>query len=126
MGIEVVGIQHCNVRLETREQAEDFYGRVLGLQRDPSMPWSDERKLIWWNLGQNGQLHTPIGERVNTTPSGRPIGPHFALAVKDIEAAKQTLEAEGIPYDEQVLPGRSLQLFVNDPAGNLVELFQAE
>jgi catechol 2,3-dioxygenase-like lactoylglutathione lyase family enzyme len=126
VSIQVTGMQHCNVRLETKEQAEDFYGRILGLERDPSMPWSDERRLIWWNLGTHSQLHTPIGERVNSTPSGRPIGPHFALAVKDIEEAKRTLEAEGISFDEQVLPGRSLQIFINDPAGNLVEHFQEE
>ena len=123
MAIKVVGLHHANVRLQSQEQARDFYGRILGLERDPSMPWSEERRLIWWNVG-GGQLHTPIGQRVNATPSGRPIGSHFALAVADVQEAKRTLEAEGIHYDEQTLPGRGLQLFVNDPAGNLVELFQ--
>ena len=124
MAIKVTGLQHANIRLQTPGQAEDFYGRVLGLERDPRMPWSEERRLMWWNIANGAQLHTPIGERVNATPSGRPIGPHFALAVEDVEEAKRTLEAEGIRYDEQTLPGRGLQLFVSDPAGNLVELFQ--
>lgn len=124
MAIRVTGLQHANIRLQTQEQAQDFYGRILGLERDPGMPWSEDRRLIWWNLGNDGQLHTPIGERVNTTPSGREIGSHFALAVVDVAEAKRTLKAEGIHYDEQTLPGRGLQLFVNDPAGNLVELFQ--
>ncbi len=124
MAIKVKAMHHANVRLSTPDQAEDFYGRILGLERDPSMPWSEERRLIWWNIPGGAQIHTPIGERVNQTPSGRPIGPHFALAVHDIQAAKQTLEAEGIPYDEQTLPGRGLHVFVHDPAGNLVELFQ--
>jgi len=117
-------MHHANVRLQTPDQAEDFYGRVLGLQRDPSMPWSDERRLMWWNIPGGAQIHTPIGERVNQTPSGRPIGAHFALAVDDIQEAKRTLEGEGIQYDEQTLPARGVQLFVHDPAGNLVELFQ--
>jgi catechol 2,3-dioxygenase-like lactoylglutathione lyase family enzyme len=125
VAIKIVGLQHANIRLQTQEQAQDFYGRILGLERDPGLPWSEDRRLIWWNLGNNAQLHTPIGELVNTTPSGRQIGSHFALAVADAEEAKRTLDAEGIPYDEQTLPGRGLQLFVNDPAGNLVELFQA-
>ena len=124
MGIKVTGLQHMNVRLQTQEQAQDFYGRILGLERDPRMQWTEERRLIWWNLGHGGQIHTPIGERVNTTPSGRKIGPHLALAVADAEEAKRTLDAEGIHYDEQRVPGRGLQLFVEDPAGNLVELFQ--
>jgi len=124
MGIKVTGLQHANVRLQTVEQARDFYGRVLGLEQDPTMPWSDERRLIWWNLGEGAQIHTPIGERVNATPSGRQIGSHFALAVDSIAEAKRTLDAEGLRYDEQTIPGRGLQLFVNDPAGNLVELFE--
>jgi catechol 2,3-dioxygenase-like lactoylglutathione lyase family enzyme len=125
MGIKVKTLHHTNIRVQTVDQAREFYGRVLGLEADPSMPWSDERRLIWWNVGTGNQIHMPVGERVNTTPSGRPIGPHFALGVEDIEEAKRTLDAEGIDYDQQVLPGRGLQLFVNDPAGNLVELFQA-
>ena len=50
MSIKVKAIQHTNVRLETPEQAEDFYGRILGLQRDPAMPWSEDRRLMWWNI----------------------------------------------------------------------------
>jgi len=45
MGIKVTGLQHANIRLQTKEQAEDFYGRILGLERDPGMPWNDERRL---------------------------------------------------------------------------------
>src|SRR5690349_11197155 len=111
MGIKVKTLQHMNVRLQTLEQARDFYGRVLGLQEDPTMPWSEERRLIWWNLGRGAQIHTPIGDRVNTTPSGRPIVGHFALGVEDIQETKRTFDAEGIHYDEQTLPGRGLQLF---------------
>ena len=124
MGIRVVGLHHANVRLQTQEQALDFYGRVLGLERDPGMPFNEDRPLIWWNIGKGAQLHTPIGARISTTASGGQIPNHFALAVEDVNEARRTLEAEGIAFDEQVLPGRGLQLFVRDPAGNMVELFQ--
>jgi catechol 2,3-dioxygenase-like lactoylglutathione lyase family enzyme len=125
MPIKVLELQHLNVRLQTPEQARDFYGRLLGLEQDPRMPYSEERALMWWNVGQDRQIHTPIGPRINQTPSGRPIVRHFALRVEDIEDAKRVLAQEGIPFDEQVLPGRTArQIFVNDPAGNLVELFQ--
>ena len=125
MPIKVLAMQHTNVRLQTADQARDFYGRVLGLEQDPSMPYTEERGLIWWNTGNGQQIHTPIGPRVNTTPSGRRIVNHFALQVEDIEEAKRTLTAEGIHYDEQVLPGRTArQIFIEDPGGNLVELFQ--
>lgn len=125
MAIKVVGIHQATVRLQSPEQSFDFYGRILGLTQDPTMPFTPERGLIWWNIdGQPSQLHTPIGAKVNNTPSGMPIGEHFALAVEDIEETKRTLQAEGVAFDEQVLPGRGLQLFVHDPAGNLVELEQ--
>ena len=125
MPIKVRRVGHVNVRLPSADQARDFYGRILGLEQDPTMPFTPERGLMWWNIAGGKQIHTPIGDKVNQTPSGRAIVQHFALEVESIDEVKRVLEAEGISYDEQVLPGRTArQLFLNDPAGNLVELYQ--
>ncbi|MDE3074033.1 MAG: hypothetical protein KGJ86_01270 [Chloroflexota bacterium] len=43
MPIKVLGIHHANLRLQAPEQAMDFYGRVLGLERDPSLVYDPER-----------------------------------------------------------------------------------
>jgi hypothetical protein len=44
--------------------------------------------------------------------------------VEDIQETKRTFEAEGISYRESKAPGRALQIFVQDPAGNQLEFFQ--
>jgi glyoxylase I family protein len=116
MAIKVIGLQHVNVHLDNPEQNRDFYGRVLGLQSDPKFPFDPERPNYWWQVG-DCQIHTPCGGSGGT-------GSHFALMVEDIEEAKRTFEAEGIPYREQKAPGRALQIFIKDPAGNQIEFFQ--
>ncbi len=46
---------------------------------------------------------------------------HLALEIDDYDAAKQTLEAAGLEFRENVA-GTNLQIFLRDPAGNVVEL----
>lgn len=121
MAIKIIGLHHANVHMQNPEQARDFYGRVLGLESDPAMPFDPERPNFWWNLGQQGtQIHSPSfgaeGQGANAN--------HFALLVEDIEEARRTFESEGLPYRENKQPGRALQLFVQDPAGNTLEFFQ--
>ncbi|MDE3074032.1 MAG: hypothetical protein KGJ86_01265 [Chloroflexota bacterium] len=48
----------------------------------------------------------------------------MALMVEDIEEAKRTFQAEGIQYAEQQIPGRGPQLFITDPAGNMLEFME--
>jgi catechol 2,3-dioxygenase-like lactoylglutathione lyase family enzyme len=115
MGIKVLGLHHANVHLGSAAEAADFYGRILGMTADPTPEFPPDRPNFWWQAGQC-QIHTPS--------HGRGSGSHFALLVEDIEETKRTLEAEGIPYREQKAPGRALQVFVTDPAGNQIELFQ--
>jgi len=121
MAIKVLGLHHANVHLPRHEQALDFYGRILGLERDPKQQFDPQRPNYWWNLGQQGtQIHSPAfagdGQGANAN--------HFALLVEDIAETKRTFDAEGIAYSEQKQPGRALQIFVHDPAGNTLEFFQ--
>ncbi len=55
-----------------------------------------------------------------------PTIPHVALAVENIQEAKQTLDSEGVWYWEiQGLVGdNSSQVFVHDPFGNVIELHE--
>ncbi|HLY67175.1 MAG TPA: glyoxalase superfamily protein [Chloroflexota bacterium] len=117
MGIKVIGLHHTNVHLETPEQSRDFYGRILGMEADSKPEFSTERPNFWWQVGRSGaQIHTPS--------HGGGGGSHFALMVEDIDETKRTLDAEGIAYREQKAAGRALQIFIQDPAGNQIELFQ--
>jgi catechol 2,3-dioxygenase-like lactoylglutathione lyase family enzyme len=121
MAIKIIGLHHANVHLQSSQQALDFYGRILGLNRDPKQQFDPERPNFWWNLGEQGtQIHSPAfagdGQGANAN--------HFALMVEDIEDTIRTFEAEGIRFREQHLPGRAKQIFVEDPAGNTLEFFQ--
>lgn len=115
MSINVIGLHHANVNLPSADEARDFYGRILGMQADPTPEFPVDRPNFWWQAGEC-QIHTPS--------HGQGSGMHFALLVEDIEEVKRTLAAEGIPFREQKAAGRALQVFVQDPAGNQIELFQ--
>jgi class 3 adenylate cyclase len=84
---------------------------------------------FWLEAGEHAQLHL-IGAEGRLTELGGgidPSEPHVALAVPDIVMARAELDRLGVPYG--VLEGRngagSEQVFLRDPAGNLVELHAA-
>ncbi|MBV9121229.1 MAG: VOC family protein [Chloroflexi bacterium] len=121
MAIKILGLHHANVHMQRHEQALDFYGRILGLERDPALPFNPDRPNYWWHLGDQGtQIHSPAFSGNGQGPNAN----HFALMVEDIEEAKRVFTEEGIQFREQQAPGRALQIFVQDPAGNTLEFFQ--
>ncbi len=68
------------------------------------------------------QLHL-----VGAPPRGTPIdstGHHFCVAVDDLDGAIAELEARGIAYERAVQGQGTVQIWVNDPAGNTIELQQ--
>ena len=61
-------------------------------------------------------------------PGKDPSLPHVALAVADIQAARKELDSLQIDYwaAESVVGPQSLQLFLKDPFGNIIELHQLD
>ncbi len=131
MTLKIVELHHHAVRVAPTQngaaEARRFYTEVLGLGADdgPSaLPGTPGHQI---NAGPAAQIHL-IGA------AGRPAGhgdaidpsaPHVALAVASIAEARAELDRLGVRY--RVLPGQSAaseQLFLTDPAGNLVELHQ--
>ncbi len=51
-----------------------------------------------------------------------PVNPHVALAVEDVREAMRVLDEQEIPYFTFGNIVGNFQLFVRDPAGNMVEL----
>jgi class 3 adenylate cyclase/catechol 2,3-dioxygenase-like lactoylglutathione lyase family enzyme len=132
MSIKVVELHHHAVRLPpTRSAAAEtrrFYTDVLGLGTDegPSAPPGQPGNQI--NAGPAAQIHL-IGmtsTRIDPDSGIDPTAPHVALAVASIAEARFELDRLGIRY--RTMPGgtgpESQQLFLIDPAGNLVELHQ--
>ena len=98
----------------------EFYGGFFGLadQPRPEIPGVDGH----WHAVGNSQLHIvgapPRGTAIDST------GNHYCMAVDDLDAAIAELEARGIPYKRGVQGESVVQIWINDPAGNTIELQQ--
>jgi catechol 2,3-dioxygenase-like lactoylglutathione lyase family enzyme len=117
--IKLKAIRHTGIRIGDVAKSKEFYGNLLGMTElpRPELPIPG----AWYEC--NGvQVHL-IGE--SEAMRGPGVGPHIALQVEDLEAAKQELNARGIAFQE-LKPPSSMRaqpvLFIRDPDGNVVEL----
>jgi catechol 2,3-dioxygenase-like lactoylglutathione lyase family enzyme len=97
-----------------------FYRDVLGLG-DEDRPEIPGVPGHWHRVGDQ-QLHL-----VGAPPSGNaidPTGHHYCVAVDDLDAAIAELDARGIAYRRAVQGANTVQIWINDPAGNTIELQQ--
>ena len=74
-------------------------------------------------------LSGPQSSAGRAMPDGRKPGPggwnRIQLIVDDIEAEVARLRAAGVPFRNEIIKGPGgAQILVEDPAGNVVELFQ--
>ena len=59
--------------------------------------------------------------------TGTPIdsaGNHYCIAVEDLDKAILELEDRNIPFERAVQGAGTVQIWINDPAGNTIELQQ--
>ncbi|KHK92926.1 VOC family protein [Novosphingobium malaysiense] len=133
MAIKVMGIHHHAVRIDAGGHGLDafqaFYSDVLGLKHDSGRPNVPSIPGLWINVGNVGQIHLMGGEfpsPLAKVPGEDPVDVHVALAVEDVAAAKAELERLGVHFWSLVgVAGpQTEQLFVRDPAGNMIELHQ--
>ena len=133
MAIKVLGIHHHAVRIDQGNHSLDtfrnFYSEVLGLEADPGRPNVPSVPGLWIDVAGSGQIHLMGGAFPSTlckTPGEDPVDVHVALAVEDVTAAKAELERLGVYYWSLmgVAGPETEQLFVRDPAGNMIELHQ--
>ncbi|MDA8045764.1 MAG: VOC family protein [Actinomycetota bacterium] len=97
-----------------------FYREVLGLgdHERPDIPGVAGH---WHSVGDQ-QLHL-----VDAPPRGTPIdstGRHYCVAVEDLDRAVAELDERGIAYERAVQGPGTVQIWINDPAGNTIELQQ--
>lgn len=132
MPVKVLELHHVGFGVN-HAQADamlDFYRDVLNLPQDPARWKIPGIYGSWINLPNGTQLHILGSEgpsRYAKGPGKDPVSNHIALAVEDVLAAEQELIARGIQYftlDNVASPSLK-QLFLRDPAGNLVELHQS-
>ena len=110
-------MHHVSINVTDVDQAVRFYTDVLGLS------WREDRPELgvqgaWLDAGGQ-QVHLIEGE----PPPGR--GQHFALLVDDLDRVVGELRSSGVKVSDPSPVGTSRQAFLDDPAGNLIELHQA-
>ena len=120
--MKVTRFLHTAVPTLPYKESHDFYTRVLGMSPAPR-PEIPSIPGAW--LGVEGTSEEVQVHIMGCEPWGQEYDPtrvHFALEVESLEDAMKTLDTEGIPYHLITgLVGAS-QLFLRDPAGNMVEL----
>lgn len=116
-------IQHVSVPRPpgSDDAARRFYGEILGLEEITPPASLRDLNVIWYRLG-NTELHILTEEPQGQDHSGR----HFCVAVDDVEALHERLEAAGIAVvGTTPIPGRP-RYFIRDPFGNLIEITTIE
>jgi glyoxylase I family protein len=116
--MQPMAVHHVSIMVPDVEGALRFYTDVLGLQQRTDRP-DIGIGGAWLDAGPQ-QLHLVEGE----APPG--MGQHFALLVEDLDQAISELRERGLEVSDPRPIGTSLQSFVSDPCGNLIELHQAE
>ncbi len=110
---------HVSIHADDLEESARFYEEIFGMERLPTPRFSVP--VLWLRLGEQ-QLH--LFRRRSEPPAFH----HIALDVDDFEgvyrAAKERgaldPETEGAAVREH--PAGWVQMYIRDPAGNLVEI----
>jgi catechol 2,3-dioxygenase-like lactoylglutathione lyase family enzyme len=115
-------INHVSINAGNLSESVDFYTDLLGAEPIPTPNFG--LPVQWLALGRT-QLH--LFERDIEPPSHH----HLGITVDDLEAVyrvaerRQCFEYGAFGNHLVLLPGDLVQLYIRDPAGNLVELDQA-
>ncbi len=119
--MQITQCLHAAILVSDLERAEHFYGKVLGLTKV-------ERRLkysgAWYQVGEF-QIHlivSPTATDGLQNPEKWGRNPHIALAVTDLDAAKNQMLAYNCPT-QMSASGRAA-LFTQDPDGNIIEMSQ--
>jgi catechol 2,3-dioxygenase-like lactoylglutathione lyase family enzyme len=113
------GVNHVSVVARELEESLRFYEEIFAVERiaTPNFGYP----VQWLHVGPT-QLH--LFER----PEGAPTYHHFGLTVDDFEAtygraeARDAFDTDFSGHHFYELPGDCVQLYLRDPAGNLVEV----
>lgn len=117
--MKATGFNHVSISAKNLEESARFYTEIFGLEEIPTPNFSFP--VRWMRLGDL-QLH--LFERDTEAPTYH----HIGINVDDFEAAYAKAaelgihDAEAFYSDIYELPDGSVQMYIRDPAGNLVEI----
>lgn len=127
-----IRLQHCGLVVADLERSRRFYGEALGLEELPR-PANFTFAGAWFALGDT-EIHL-LAEADTTGRAGMPdpgpgiaggLATHLALEVDDFVVWQERLRAHDVPPAAGPMPRGDgvVQLFVFDPDGYVVELFE--
>jgi YD repeat-containing protein len=118
-GVGATRINHVSVQAVDLEESARFYEDVFGMERIPTAHFRSP--VLWLKLGEQ-QLH------LFTHDAEAPRFHHFAVDVDDFEATYRRVKELGLLDSEthgaalREHPAGWVQMYIRDPAGNLVEI----
>jgi catechol 2,3-dioxygenase-like lactoylglutathione lyase family enzyme len=125
-------LQHVGLVVSDLERSRRFYGGALGLEEVPR-PHNFRFEGAWFQVGDD-QLHLLVETETTSRAGGVDPGPsarmglatHIAIETGDLDAARARLDEHDVPLIGGPMPRGDgyEQVFVRDPDGYVIELFQ--
>jgi len=112
------GIHHLLLMVSDLERSTDFYTRLLGFSiRPDAKPLPDGRRFVALRQGL-GLTEGGPGDRRQVD--------HIAFEVRNVGALNTRLKEAGVEFERELGDGPyGLAIYVRDPDGNVLELFEA-
>ena len=115
--MEVLAVHHVSPNVDDVDRVGAFYTDVLGLA---PIDRPDLGGRGMWLECSDTQVHL-----IEVGPEHRaPNGQHLAFQVTDVDRARDEIRGAGVEVTEVIDVGAGRQVFLSDPAGNLIELNQ--
>ncbi|WP_206245680.1 VOC family protein [Novosphingobium terrae] len=131
MAVHVLEIHHIGLGMTNAQadQARDYYRDVLDLTQDAGRWHIPGIHGYFLDVPSDNQIHLLGSDGpspYSKGPGKDPVENHVALAVADIIEAEEELKRLGVDYFtlDNVASPNLKQLFLRDPANNLIELHQ--
>jgi catechol 2,3-dioxygenase-like lactoylglutathione lyase family enzyme len=125
-------LQHCGLIVADLDASRRFYGGALGFEEVPR-PHNFRFEGAWFQVGDD-QLHLLVESDTTSTAGVADPGAsatmglvnHIAIEVDDLDAARARLDEHDVHIIGGPMPrGDGYdQIFMRDPDGYVIELFQ--
>jgi catechol 2,3-dioxygenase-like lactoylglutathione lyase family enzyme len=115
-------LDHYNVSTRKLDETVRFYQEVLGFENGPRPPF--DFPGAWLYSAGHPVLHlNDIAQTERQQPADSGVIDHVAFGSRGFEAMKCHLDAKGVPYRANQVPGSTRwQLFFKDPNNVEIEL----
>ena len=109
-----LGVHHVSLNVDDLEASLAFYVDQLGLE---VLPRPDFGFPGAWLRSGGQEVHL-----MQVEDHVAPKGQHFAFRVTDLDGTLEALQAQGIEVSKAFELPNGRQAFLQDPAGNMLEL----